>query len=812
MHARHLLRWWSALVLPALLALSFAVPSAPAASLAQSCTPRPPVQVATVPASVGRVQATVMVTGAANVLRQLRFEAATNALVEIDGQVRTPPFTVEQQSIGGAQKSFVIRQIASSQAATITRVVVVDSCGEWVTLVGSGPDGFAPTTTPTVVPTPTVVASSTLTATPSSTSNPMASTPTPTPTSSLTNTITSTRTASLSATPSVSSTPSRTPTATVTLTPPVLTTPVTLFAESYDTDLINSATWRVRDCCGRLTQRHDGIFDGILRIGKRGSASQMWGEPSLYTSGAFPWAGGRSLVNAHTGAVHNSGGPLFHFSPTQFPTDPVHTGYGIAVDDSGSPPPDIARFVAVVPGASIPYTLEAATPPFGGATYDPATYRSINYVSTTTLRPDGGSLHMISGGSFGQYPQATLIWINDTGRDSSIYAGTSDKGGDAFLQDTRVIDLNGGFATQFGLSVAADTFARADSSSLGQTDTGGIPWVKRLGDTQLVSDSVKRVGVVEARATVMTSVSDGIYEMTFVNPTAPFGDPILYFRYRDEANWWRVRCDVGYVMVEKMEAGNVALMSSTDQLGCAENIRHRIVVRAHGTTVGVYLDNSDALPDINNLVDSGPLEVAGGGIGFAAGGSSPAIEKFAIWPRTVVLPPAIGFPILPTSGPTVLDSDAFADAPGASLSTHRTNGGRNWNVPVGAWIIDQGQARPIAPGAKAVVDIGRSDVAIEADITLPSNGEITEWLSGLVLRYQDENNYVYARFLWGTPEIELWEFRNGAASVDYFSPPGFINATDIANLVNINTTHRMKVVSVANRIAAYMDDALLSRE
>jgi hypothetical protein len=174
-----------------------------------------------------------------------------------------------------------------------------------------------------------------------------------------------------------------------------------------------------------------------------------------------------------------------------------------------------------------------------------------------------------------------------------------------------------------------------------------------------------------------------------------------------------------------------------------------------------------------------------------------------------VLPTTIGFPILPASGPTLLDSDAFADAPGANLSTHRTAGGRSWEIPAGSWVIDHSQARPVAPGAKAVVDAGRSDVAIEADITLPSNGTITEWFSGLVLRYQDENNYVYARFLWGTPEIELWEFRNGEASVDYFSPPGFINATDITNPVNVNTTHRMKVVSVANRIAAYMDDSLI---
>jgi hypothetical protein len=180
-----------------------------------------------------------------------------------------------------------------------------------------------------------------------------------------------------------------------------------------------------------------------------------------------------------------------------------------------------------------------------------------------------------------------LIWVNDSGRDNVLYAGTSDKGGDTFLQDTRVIDFNGSFATQFGLAAAADTFARADSSSLGQTETGGRAWVKGLGDTQLVNHSIQRAGSAEARATIMTSVSEGIYELTFVNPAAPFGDPMLYFRYRDESNWWRVRCNIGYTLVEKMDNGTLMVMPSTDLPECAANMRPRIVVPAHGTAVSV---------------------------------------------------------------------------------------------------------------------------------------------------------------------------------------------------------------------------------
>ncbi len=153
-----------------------APPPAPAAPLAQTCSPRPPVSISVVPGPPGRVQVTLTATGTGNRLVRLRFEAATNAQVDLDGQVRPIPFTLDLPA-GTTQKSFAVVQVAPGQAATVTRLVVEDGCGEWPTFVGGGTAALAsptptrtPTPTPTATPTP-IALTANVWATPDSAAN-----------------------------------------------------------------------------------------------------------------------------------------------------------------------------------------------------------------------------------------------------------------------------------------------------------------------------------------------------------------------------------------------------------------------------------------------------------------------------------------------------------------------------------------------------------------------------------------------------------------------------------------------------------------
>ena len=133
-----------------------------------SCSPRPNVGLTTTAVGDGRLQAVVSAGAAGITLQSLRFGAATNALIDA-GEYRgqTGNFTVVLPA-GTSQTTFWVRQASTSEAVTVP-FVVVDTCGDWPTLVGGGPGVFAtsvPTAGTTAVPTATASRTSTPTVAP----------------------------------------------------------------------------------------------------------------------------------------------------------------------------------------------------------------------------------------------------------------------------------------------------------------------------------------------------------------------------------------------------------------------------------------------------------------------------------------------------------------------------------------------------------------------------------------------------------------------------------------------------------------------
>jgi hypothetical protein len=105
------------------------------------CAPRPAIAVVTSPLGSGRLQVTVTAPTAANDrLVALRFGTATNARIEAGTQSGTGEFTVPLAP-GTQQASFTLSRVTAGQAASVP-VTVVDSCGEWPTVVGGGPAAF----------------------------------------------------------------------------------------------------------------------------------------------------------------------------------------------------------------------------------------------------------------------------------------------------------------------------------------------------------------------------------------------------------------------------------------------------------------------------------------------------------------------------------------------------------------------------------------------------------------------------------------------------------------------------------------------
>ncbi len=114
------------------------VPASP--TPAANCAPRPTISVATTPLGPGRLQGTVTAPASANDrLATLRFGAATNARVEAGGQRGPGGFSVTLAP-GTQQTTFVVERVTAGQAATVA-LTVMDSCGEWPTFIGLGPNG-----------------------------------------------------------------------------------------------------------------------------------------------------------------------------------------------------------------------------------------------------------------------------------------------------------------------------------------------------------------------------------------------------------------------------------------------------------------------------------------------------------------------------------------------------------------------------------------------------------------------------------------------------------------------------------------------
>jgi hypothetical protein len=120
------------------------VPGAPVpgTSPTPSCSPRPRVNVDLQRVN-GTLRATLSTTGSNNGLRAVRFDTFTTAIVDAGDRVnQTQPFAV---SIPAGQEptalQFTIRRPPGAPSATV-RLVVIDGCGEWSTLLGGGPKAW----------------------------------------------------------------------------------------------------------------------------------------------------------------------------------------------------------------------------------------------------------------------------------------------------------------------------------------------------------------------------------------------------------------------------------------------------------------------------------------------------------------------------------------------------------------------------------------------------------------------------------------------------------------------------------------------
>jgi len=114
------------------------VPS-PSPAPGTGCDPRTPVRVQASPTGDGRLSVTV--AAGTGYLKEIRFGAAQNALVDIPGgQTGAAGNFTYRPAASTAQSTFFVRKPATG--ASTVPIVVVDDCGDWPTFVGGGAGAF----------------------------------------------------------------------------------------------------------------------------------------------------------------------------------------------------------------------------------------------------------------------------------------------------------------------------------------------------------------------------------------------------------------------------------------------------------------------------------------------------------------------------------------------------------------------------------------------------------------------------------------------------------------------------------------------
>jgi hypothetical protein len=541
------------------------------------------------------------------------------------------------------------------------------------------------------------------------------------------------------------------------------------------------------------------LSNGWLQVGG-GKAVPAWGDPALYSTATFTRTPGQTLITNLRPSFDSGNGLVMHFAASAFPTTPLTTGYGVAIKNTAASNP-LPRFSAVTPGKTIDYWNK------GVAGSDPKTANSIDYTTITILRSTG-SWHLVSGGKFGQFPQATLIWVNDAGTDNNLYAGISNNNATGWIDSLSVSKFSGSFATEYGLATAADSFNRSGDLNTTTTDRAGtLTW--NVASGAYSTDGSKVASSVASTATI-TAHNQGSVSVKFTSPSSGEFSGGLIFRYQDADNYWYVLAEEDrYVLGNVVASVNtVVATDNTSPLAAAATAQLTLVI--HDNSICAYADNNLLF---SNCYDNSTL-VAATKVGITNSAATVSFDDFALWPRYVNLPTDVPLRpgTVPTTALTTLVQDTFTDSNSVSLGGHSMNTGAGWQIVTGGWEINNNQTVPTAESAVAVTDAGSADVAVSANITFPQASlGTTEWLAGLVVRYTNSNTYTWLRVKWqnGDPILEIWDTQNGIANNVVTSAPGLINASNITNLLATDQTHLLSLITKGNQIAAYLDGQLL---
>ncbi len=140
-------------------------------------------------------------------------------------------------------------------------------------------------------------------------------------------------------------------------------------------------------------------------------------------------------------------------------------------------------------------------------------------------------------------------------------------------------------------------------------------------------------------------------------------------------------------------------------------------------------------------------------------------------------------------------SDSFTGTNGTNLSGRALDTGGSWTAQTGAWQITSNQAVETTNSNAAYLlttDTTQSNYTVQVDLGVPGSTNVD---AGVVVRYQDVNNYFFA--IAENTTLKLYELNGGTVT----------QRGAAAGVLTLGTTATIKVVCSGSSFTVYVGGA-----
>lgn len=517
-----------------------------------------------------------------------------------------------------------------------------------------------------------------------------------------------------------------------------------------------------------------------------------WNDPSLWATFDATTFGAAAVLVRLAGASNAGPALILHSAANANPTS---AGMGLHFETpQWSPAGGSASYLVSKPDTRV---------------------RAIDYMLIVVRRAGGGAIVAISGGVYGVFPSATLVWLYDSDSiAATAYVGLTNNAGAwraKQLRDAQLSHLPAALTTRYGMAAAADTFTRADASLSGSsTEVGALTWaIFGSGGANIVSNKATTITAQWTVATVPLATVPNIIEVSVTTPASGAIWAGVVFRgdnstnncliFRLEAAVWRLEKRTG-------ASGGTGTTINQSAFSTAFSTTYRLRVIDYGTSMRLFIDGVEA--QIGGVSDTTlNTQTHCGFTRAATADNGSTFDNFAAY-GAITLPTELGpFTAPPVGTGAATITDTFTGTDGTALATYNA---AYTTFSSGSWQINSNKARMTAAATQgyAVRDTGLNDHEVSVDITLPAapGGSSPDWFIGVVARCADASNFVFARYLYqsNSPEVEVFQTVAGVATLMAFVNLG------TSNLLG-GTTHTLRVAVKGREVAAYHDGELVAQ-